>query len=119
VIGLLLVLLHVAGTTSEQVERVPKSASPRELQQFCWDGTSEVKNPDVAKRKLPQLPAKLASANVQRHMVTLKLCIDATGHVARSLVIISSGSAEVDQFYRDAVARWNLRPPVRDRQSIP
>lgn len=85
----------------------------------CWKGPEEVKNPDGARRKAPPLPERFEGAKVRRTAVVVKLCIDAAGQVARTLVLVSSGNMEVDDFYRNTLSKWTFRPVVKDGEPTP
>jgi TonB family protein len=86
---------------------------------LCWKDIEEVKNPDVRAKKMPVLPASLASATVKRPLVALKVCINESGEVPRSIVVTSSGNRKVDQFYQDTVSRWKLKPVIRNGKPTP
>jgi TonB family protein len=86
----------------------------------CWvGGGEETKNADGAARKAPPLPERFENANVRRTAVVLKLCVDVSGKVARTIVVTSSGNTEVDAFYRAAVAGWTFKPATRDGVAVP
>jgi TonB family protein len=93
-------------------------ASAAKEPETCWGSSKEVKNRDRTRRIPPPLPAKLASVKVQRTTVLLKLCIDTSGRVARTLVVVSSGSKDVDEYYRSAVAKWTFEPAVSEGERV-
>jgi TonB family protein len=62
------------------------------------------------------LPSTLASATVKRRIVALKLCIDETGQVSRSIVVTSSGNRNIDRYYQDQVSRWTLKPVMQGQK---
>ncbi len=96
----------------------PRDARPPEAP-ACWSGVTELKNRDHARRPVPRLPVKLTTAPVLRRAVSLKLCVDESGGVTRALVLASSGNADVDTFYREAVLTWKFKPLKRDGKYIP
>jgi TonB family protein len=86
----------------------------------CWAGSGEeTKNTDGAGRKAPPLPERFENAKVLRTAVVLKLCVDESGKVAKTLVVTSSGNTDVDSFYREAVAGWIFKPAKRGGVVVP
>jgi hypothetical protein len=67
--------------------------------------------------RLSDLPNDV-TAQITGQLV-LKLCIDTTGHVARTLTIRSSGSAGVDKLVVDNFARRQFKPVVRNGVVVP
>lgn len=118
--GIVILALLIAGGASDvracseppaQQRTAPHSAR-------CWTASPAVRNTDVGSRKLPLLPAELASKAVKRHTVALRLCIDEKGAVARSIVVVSSGNEDVDAFYQRVVAEWKLKPAIRVGKAV-
>ena len=109
-------LLMISGTASadygsqSETDRAKPTAKPDTR---CWKGTEKA-NPDAAGRKAPLLPKRFDDAKVLRTVVVVKLCIDHTGQVSRTIVLTSSGNDDVDQFYRDALKKWTFKPLSND-----
>ena len=109
-----IVISTLLSSHSSQAQRVSPSRTPS-----CWGDANDVKNSDTTKQIVPLLSPHLAAAKVSRRVVTLRLCIDGTGRVARSIVLVSSGNKAVDQFYRDAVGKRKYRPAESAGKAVP
>jgi hypothetical protein len=56
------------------------------------------------------LPPSLRGVSIQKPRVTFKLCIDDAGRVRRALKLLSSGNADVDDFYCRQFRSWTFAP---------
>jgi TonB family protein len=102
-----------------EIDTQPRSQMNQQTPR-CWAGSGvETKNTDGAGRKAPPLPERFENAKVRRTAVVLKLCVDASGKVARTVVVTSSGNTDVDSFYRAAVAGWTFKPATQDGVAVP
>jgi hypothetical protein len=108
----------LAQHATAQGDSMPKSSRNTA---FCWV-RDEPENRSraisgVEPVRLSDLPNDV-TAQITGQLV-LKLCIDTTGHVARTLTIRSSGSAGVDKLVVDNFARRQFKPVVRNGVVVP
>lgn len=105
-------------TCTSQTDPASPTAE-EEKDKRCWKDSEEVKNPDKTPRKTPLLAERFERVKVRRSVVVLKLCIDSSGNVARTVVLTSSGNTEVDDFFRSAVSKWTFEPATKDGEPVP
>ena len=104
---------HMAAARAPQVPAAPQAAQGETAR--CWPGV-EANNPDTKARKPPILPQDLAKASGTGKVAVLKACVNASGNVARVLLIRSSGNRDVDAFFERELAAWVFDPVTRDGQ---
>lgn len=92
---------------SRRVKSTPPKAPPEPR---CWGAEPETLNPDVKHPPIAVLPSDLAAKPVERRTIILKLCIDEAGQVTDTLVLLSTGDSEVDNFFRRQAAKRRFKP---------
>jgi TonB family protein len=100
-------------------EQKDQQSSSAQKQKSCWKGSQEIPNPDVRGRKAPPPPKRFDGAKVGRTAVVVKLCINADGQVAKSILLTSSENQEIDEYYRDLLSTWKFKPILRDGVPVP
>lgn len=114
--GLLLCLANQSlAAPRDKTKKKQPAVAPEPL---CWGAGEQLLNSGTRHNKTSPLPPELAS-NSTRPSVTLKLCIDSAGDVAKTFVLRSSGSTAVDSFYKEAVAKWTFKPAQKDGKAVP
>ena len=113
--GLAVMMLsaHTAAARDPQDPAAPQAAQEETAR--CWPGL-EANTPDVKGRKPPILPQDLARASGTGKMAVLKVCVNASGKVARVFLIRSTGNRDVDAFFERELTAWVFEPVTRDGQ---
>lgn len=83
----------------------------------CWDGPV-VRNRDGSKNKMPSMPAKFAGRKITNTVAVFSACVESDGSIAKVLTSRSSGDADVDAFYRDAILKWKVAPEERRGKKV-
>lgn len=68
--------------------------------------------------RAPKYPA-LASEQHQQGRVVIRMYVDTQGRVSRAEVLESSGHPALDRAAREALARWQFIPALRDGLAVP
>lgn len=95
-----------------------RTATPKaHANKACWDGPV-VRNKDGSKNKMPSMPAKLADRKITNTVVVFSACVESDGSIAKVLTARSSGDADVDAFYREALLKWKVVPEERQGKKV-
>ena len=85
----------------------------------CWTTSPEKENKHRVSGQWPRLPERLERARISSPALSLKLCIDSAGAVAKVITLVSSGNPDVDGFYQDATRQWKYRPLKEGGVNVP
>lgn len=107
------ICVALANSPNGACPQAPKKMQPKNEEPACWTAVRGVRNPDIANRRLPMLPAELASEKVTRTAAVLRVCVDTRGSVDQAWASVSSGNPKVDAFFRSALLKWKVKPVLK------
>ena len=121
---LAIILLSRTAWESVVVESICVSSTAQQArnpqrEQRCWKEAEEIVNRHSARRTASPLPARFDGEKVDRTAIVLKLCIDASGDVVRTIVLTSSGNKAIDGFYKDTLSKWQFKPVIKNGVAVP
>lgn len=114
-VGLFLAVATIVAADEPQNRR----QAPQQLEsQRCWKDREEIENPDVHGRPSIPMPEELLAERLLSPSLQLKVCIDSSGKVVRTLRLKSSGNDKVDDYYRTEWSKRTFKPVMRNGAPI-
>jgi outer membrane biosynthesis protein TonB len=113
---LVAVLIAMSGAIPNAASNQQQAEQKNSTAQMCW--ADEIRNPNPGAVKPPLLSPELASAEVRRTAVLLKVCIRETGQVDRVLVLKSTGNVDVDSYFVKEMSKRTFKPLRRANANV-
>jgi outer membrane biosynthesis protein TonB len=67
---------------------------------------------------MPSMPAKFAGRKIINTVAVFSACVESDGAIAKVLTIRSSGDADLNAFYTDAILKWKAAPEQRRGKKV-